>query len=139
MRRLLTAGSGRSHGVQAMAASAILLVDDDRDSCASLSDIISDLGYQVGVAYDGPSALELSRRQPYGLALLDYKMPGMNGVELYGHLKEVRADTVGVLVTAFAADATMQAALQAGIRQVLPKPVDFGHLIPLIEEVAGIP
>jgi CheY-like chemotaxis protein len=122
-----------------MAASAILLVDDERDCCASLSDIISDLGYEVGVAYDGPSALELSRRRPYGLALLDYKMPGMTGVELYGHLKQVRADTVGVLVTAFAADTTLQAAAQAGIRQVLAKPVDFGHLIPLIEEVAGTP
>jgi CheY-like chemotaxis protein len=122
-----------------MGASAILLVDDERDSCASLSDIISDLGYQVGVAYDGPSALELSRRQSYGLALLDYKMPGMDGVELYSHLKRLRTDTVGVLVTAFATDATLQAAARAGIRQVLPKPVDFGHLIPLIEEVAGTP
>jgi CheY-like chemotaxis protein len=69
-----------------MAATAILIVDDEQDTCASLSDIISDLGYQVGVAYDGPSALELSRRHPYGLAPLDYQMPGMTGVELYGHL-----------------------------------------------------
>jgi CheY-like chemotaxis protein len=122
-----------------MAAAAMLLVDDDRDSCASLSDIITDLGYQVAVAYDGPTALELSRRRPYGLALLDYKMPGMTGVELYGRLKHVRADTVGVLVTAFAADATLQAASAAGIRRVLPKPVNFGHLIPPIEEVAGTP
>jgi CheY-like chemotaxis protein len=122
-----------------MAASAILLVDDDEDSCASLSDIISDLGYRVDVAFDGPAALELSRRQPYGLALLDYKMPGMTGVELYGHLKEVQADTVGVLVTAFAAEDTIRAAARAGIRQVVPKPVDFGRLIPLIEEVAGRP
>jgi CheY-like chemotaxis protein len=122
-----------------MPVSAILLVDDDRDSCASLSDIISDLGYQVGVAYDGPTALELSRRQPYGLALLDYKMPGMDGVELYGHLKQVHADTVGVLVMAFAADSTIAAPVTAGIRHVLAKPVDFGRLIPLLEEVAGTP
>jgi CheY-like chemotaxis protein len=122
-----------------MAASAILLVDDDRHTCASQSDIMVDLGFQVGVAHDGPAALELSRRKPYGLALLDYKMPGMNGVALYGHLKQVRADTVGVQVTAFAAEATMQAAVQAGFRRILPNPVDFGHLIPLIEEVAGSP
>jgi CheY-like chemotaxis protein len=122
-----------------MAASAILLVDDDRDSCATLSDIIADLGYRVGVAYDGPTALELSRQQPYGLAVLDYKMPGMDGVELYGHLKQPQADTASVLVTAFAGDATIQAAAQAGIRRVLRKPVDFGHLIPFIEEVAGTP
>jgi CheY-like chemotaxis protein len=122
-----------------MPAAAILLVDDDRDSCASLSDIITDLGYRVGVAYDGPAALALSRQHQYGLALLDYKMPGMDGVELYGHLKQVRAETVGVLVTALVADATAAAAARAGIRHVLPKPVDFGHLLPLIEEVAGTP
>ena len=120
-----------------MAATAILVVDDDQDTCASLSDIITDLGYRVDVAYDGPTALDLSRRRPYGLALLDYKMPGMTGVGLYGRLKQVCAETVGVLVTAFAAEDTLRAAAKAGIRRVLPKPVDFGHLIPLIEEVAG--
>jgi CheY-like chemotaxis protein len=122
-----------------MSASSILLVDDDRDTCASMSDVISDLGYLVDVAHDGPAPLELSRRQPYGLALLDYKLPGKDGVELYGHIKRVRANTVGVLVTGFAADDTVQAALGAGIRRVLAKPVDFGRLIPLIEEVAGKP
>ena len=122
-----------------MAAAAVLVVDDDHDTCATLSDIIADLGYRVGVAYDGPAALELSRRHPYGLALLDYLLPGMDGVELYGHLKRVRADTVGVLVTAYAADATVRAAAEAGFRRVLPKPVDFDYLIPLIEEVAGTP
>ncbi len=122
-----------------MAASAILVVDDDHDTCATLSDIISDLGYRVGVAHDGPAALALSKRHGYGLALLDYKLPGMDGVELYGHLKQVRAGTVGVLVTAFAANETVRAAVRAGIRRVLPKPVDFGRLLPLVEEVAGAP
>jgi len=76
---------------------------------------------------------------PYGLALLDDKRPGRDDLELDGHRKQVRADTVGVLVTAFAANATIQEANQAGIRPILPKPVDFGHRIPLIEKVAGTP
>jgi two-component system, NtrC family, response regulator HydG len=122
-----------------MAATSILVVDDDRDTCASLADILSDLGYIVDTAHEGFTALELSEQNPYRLALLDYKMPGMNGVELYGHLKQVQAETVGVLVTGFAADATVQDAIRADIRHVLPKPVDFGQLIPLVEEVAGIP
>ena len=122
-----------------MAASPILLVDDDQDICASLSDVISDLGYQVDVAYDGPTALGLTEGRSYGLALLDYKLPGMDGVELYCRLRRVRADTVGVLVTAFAADSTALAAAGAGIRHVLPKPVDFDRLIPLIEKVVGRP
>jgi two-component system, NtrC family, response regulator HydG len=120
-----------------MAASSILVVDDDPDTCACMSDVITDLGYQVDVAYDGPAALDLLKRQSYRLALLDYKMPGMNGVELYRHLKQERAETVGILVTAFAVSDTINDAIEAGIRQVIPKPVDFGHLIPIIQEVAG--
>jgi DNA-binding NtrC family response regulator len=63
----------------------------------------------------------------------------MSGLELYGHIKQVRPDTVGVLVTAFAAEDTIQAANRARILQVVPKPVDYGRLIPLIEEVDGTP
>ena len=104
-----------------------------------MADILSDLGYAVDSAYDGPAALELTRQTPYGLALLDYKLPGMNGVEVYRHMKRLRAATVGVLVTAFAEERTFAEAIGEGIRQVLPKPVDFGYLIPLIEEVVGKP
>jgi CheY-like chemotaxis protein len=102
-----------------MAASAILLID-------------------VGVADDGPAALELSGRHPPGLALLDYKILGMDVVEPCGHLKRVLADTVSVIVTAFPATATVHAAnrrqpagsFQAG---------GVGRLIPLIEAVAATP
>jgi CheY-like chemotaxis protein len=99
-----------------MAASATLLVD---------------------VASDGPAAQERSRRHPSGLAFLDYQMQGMDGVELCVHLRAVRADPVGVLVTAFAA--TVHAASRAAIRQVLSELVEFGRLIPPIEEVEAAP
>ncbi len=122
-----------------MVATSILVVDDDRETCISMSDILTDLGYKVDTATDGFAALELSGRSLYRLALLDYKMPGMDGVELYRYLKQAQAETVGVLVTGFAADTTVQEAIRAGFRHVLPKPVDFGQLIPLVEEVAGTP
>jgi hypothetical protein len=88
----------------------------------------------VAVAYDGPAILKLSRRHPCGLALLDYKMQGMDSVERYGHLKRVHADTVGVLVRAFAADASVHAARRR--RPAGPfQPGGAGRLIPLIEDV----
>lgn len=46
---------------------------------------------------------------------------------------------MGVLVTAFAAEGTVDTALGAGMRQVVDKPVDFGRLLPLIQEVVGQP
>lgn len=66
---------------------AILCVDDDPDTCASLSDILSDLGYTVDTANDGPAALERFEPSRHRLALLDFKMPGMDGLELCRHLK----------------------------------------------------
>lgn len=59
----------------------LLIVDDEADACRNLSDILSDLGYRVDAAYDG--ALELVNKHNYDVALLDLKMPGMNGVEVF--------------------------------------------------------
>lgn len=58
-----------------MTIADILLVDDDQDACASLADILADLGYAVGVAYDGLTALACYAPSPCRLALVDYKMP----------------------------------------------------------------
>jgi CheY-like chemotaxis protein len=120
-----------------MAATNILVVDDDRDTCASMSDILSDLGYTVDTANDGPAALELSERNLYRLALLDYMMPGMDGLELCRRLRASRPTVEVALVTGWASSSTTAAASEAGVRRVLPKPVDFGVLIPLVEEVVG--
>jgi DNA-binding NtrC family response regulator len=122
-----------------MAATDILLVDDAPDSCTSLSDVIWDLDHQGSGAYDGPAARERSRRYTSGLALLDYRSPGTDGVELEGRLQQVQPGTTGVRVTRFAPEATVRAATQAHIRQVMPMPVDLGRPIPPIAEVAGGP
>jgi two-component system, NtrC family, response regulator HydG len=72
---------------------SILLVDDDIDICANMADILGDLGYRVEAAHDGPSAPELVRNRPFDVALLDLRMPGMDGLTLYREIKMVRAGT----------------------------------------------
>jgi two-component system, NtrC family, response regulator HydG len=118
---------------------SILVVDDDVDTCRNLSDILTDLGYQVDVAHDGYQALDLVRRRPYDVALLDYKMPGMDGLTLYREIKKLRAGTVAIVVTAYAGGGTTEEALEAGAWKVLPKPVDFPPLLRLVEEAVGQP
>ncbi len=118
---------------------AILVVDDDVDTCRNLADILTDLGYQVDTAHDGPSALELVQQRHYDVALLDYKMPGMDGLTLYREIKKLRAGTVAIVVTAYACSSTAEEALQAGAWQVLSKPVDFPKLLGLVNEALGQP
>jgi CheY-like chemotaxis protein len=121
----------------AMVDTDILLVDDDKDTCASMSDIFLDLDYTVDLAYDGPGALELSGRHRYRLALLDYNMPGMDGLELCRRLKKSQPGVVVALITAFSSIATTGAAAGAGVRRFLLKPVDFSVLMPLVEEAVN--
>jgi two-component system, NtrC family, response regulator HydG len=117
----------------------ILVVDDDPDICRNLSDILTDLRYQVDTAQSGPSALELVRRRPYDLALLDLKMPGMDGLTLYREIKKERAGTVSLLVTAFDGPTTAEEALVAGAWKVVAKPVNFPKLLQWVGEALEQP
>jgi CheY-like chemotaxis protein len=117
----------------------ILVVDDDADTRHNLADILGDLGYKVETACDGPTALEMVRKRPYDIALLDFKMPGMDGLTLYRELRKLRAETVAVVVTAFAGPETHDEVMAAGAFQLLRKPVDFPRLLSLVEEALGQP
>jgi CheY-like chemotaxis protein len=118
---------------------SILVVDDEVDTCRNLSDILIDLGYQVDTALDGSAALELARNKHYDIALLDLKMPGMDGLTLYRELRKVRSAMVAIVVTAYASKATAEEALAAGAWQVLAKPLDCPRLLALVEEALGQP
>jgi DNA-binding NtrC family response regulator len=118
---------------------SILVVDDEVDTCRNLSDILTDLGYRVDIAHDGNAALELVRRNNYDVALLDLRMPGMDGITLYREIKKLRSGTVAIIVTAYASHDTAQEALSAGAWKVLPKPIAFPKLLRTVDEAVGQP
>jgi CheY-like chemotaxis protein len=118
---------------------SILLVDDNPDACATAAKLLWAWGYQVDVAEAGPMALALVEKKPYGLAIIDYQMPGMNGVELFRRMREIQPDIVGIFLTGFTTIEVVHPAIEAGILTVLPKPVDFKELMPIIEQYAGAP
>lgn len=120
-------------------APSILVVDDEVDTCRNLSDILTDLGYRVETAQDGPGALQLVRERFYDLALLDFKMPGMDGLTLYREIKRIQPATVAIMITAYTSQGTEAAAHQAGTWRILAKPVDVARLMPLIDEALQQP
>jgi two-component system, NtrC family, response regulator HydG len=117
----------------------ILVVDDDQDICENLKDILTDLGYDVETAHDGLAALELLTGPSFDVVLLDFRMPGMDGVTLYRKIKEQRAGTVALLLSAFAGPTTTLDAITAGAWKVLAKPIDFSNLLRLVKEALDQP
>ena len=120
-------------------AARILVVDDDPDICENLSDILTDLSYHVDCAQDGAAALRLVDQQRYDVALLDLKMPGMDGLTLFREIKKRSAGTVALLVTAYANASTTDEALAAGTWKVVAKPVDPRKLLSLLDEALEQP
>lgn len=122
-----------------MSAPSILIVDDDADICANVSDILNDLGYHTAVAHDAQSALQKVREEPFDVALVDFKMPGMDGATLYSEIRRLHPEIVAIMITAYAGSDGAQRALDAGTWRVLRKPLDFSELLPLIEQAVAQP
>lgn len=111
----------------------ILIVDDDQDGSTMMAKFLSALGYQTEVARDGYAALERIESQSYGIAIIDYRMPGMNGVELFRQMREKHPDLAAIFLTGYPTIDVVYPAIEAGILRVLAKPADFQELVPLIE------
>ncbi|SFH57003.1 response regulator [Planctomicrobium piriforme] len=118
---------------------SILVVDDEADICQNLADILQEFGYEVHTASCGAEALEKIRSRTFDVALLDLKMPGMDGVTLYKTIREQRGDIVSLIVTAYANPQTIKDALHAGVWQVLSKPVDLQQLLTFVSDAVEQP
>ena len=116
---------------------SLLVVDDDEDTCRNLADIFSDLGYQVETARNGAAAITKCQTQCFDLAMLDLMMPEMDGLDLFRILHERCPKTVAVLVTGVPHDPRAAECLKAGMRCVLPKPLNVAPLASLLAEIAG--
>ncbi len=65
----------------------ILIVDDDKDFCGTLSEILSSAGYECIFAHDGISGVTVAHRSEPDVIVLDIKMPAGNGLSVYNRLK----------------------------------------------------
>jgi two-component system sensor histidine kinase/response regulator len=129
-----------------LAGIRLLVVDDNASAREILSTVARSFGLEVDVARDGREALTLvedamRRDLPYDLLLLDWKMPGMDGVETMCELDSRHPGRMPavIMVTAFGRDDAMTAAEQAGVRPsaVLTKPVTVSTLLEAVGEALG--
>jgi DNA-binding NtrC family response regulator len=103
---------------------SLLIVDDENVVRDSLGKWFEEEGYSVDTANSGREALMKLPRQRWDLALLDIKMPGMDGLELHRKMREVDPDIIVIIMTGYAAVDTAVQALKDGAYDYIMKPFD---------------
>jgi DNA-binding response OmpR family regulator len=107
----------------------VLIVDDNGPLAEGLAEILECEGYAAKIFTDPLVALREASALPFDVALLDVRMPGMDGVALQQHLLKIRPDAQVLLMTAYAEDQRIAQGLAAGARAVLTKPVAPSRLL----------
>lgn len=112
----------------------ILVIDDDKSILRTFTRILQKAGYKVEIAETGKEAIEKAGNSKYDLALVDVRLPDMDGTDLLIKLKEPMRDTVKIVITGFPSIEVGVKALDAGADAYLVKPVKPEDLLLLIEE-----
>jgi two-component system, NtrC family, response regulator PilR len=106
----------------------ILVVDDERSMRELLAIVLRREGYEVLLAENGRSAIDLLEREPVDLLISDIKMPDLSGVDVLRAAKKVDQDILGIMITAFASTETAVEAMRLGACDYLSKPFDIDLL-----------
>jgi len=112
----------------------ILLVDDDETIRSTMKAILEDEGYSVDSASNGKEAIQKTQEQSYNLALLDIRLPDMEGVELLKLMKEPMPRMRKIMVTGFPSLQNAVEAVNKNADAYLIKPVDVDKLLATVKE-----
>jgi len=104
---------------------SILIIDDDEGSCETLKDIFEEEGYSVVTAQDGKRGLECIRKRRFQVALLDIKLPDIDGVHLIKLIKRRDPHLYIMMITAFATIENTIEALNRGAYSYFTKPLNI--------------
>ncbi len=113
----------------------ILIVEDELFQREMLRDHLIREGHRVREAESGDRAVELLKGSSFDLLLLDYRMAGMNGVEVLKEARRLCPDVEAILITAYGAIETAVEAMKAGAADYLTKPIDLEELSLIIERI----
>ncbi len=104
-------------------AKSVLWVDDEAELLEPHRILLRDKGFDVEAVSNADDAVDVARRRPFDLVLLDEQMPGKRGLDAYRELRGVAPNTPVVMVTKSEEDETLTEALGAGLGGYLVKPV----------------
>jgi PAS domain S-box-containing protein len=115
-----------------MTARTILIIDDDKELCNNLEDILKDNGYEPFSVSTGAEGLMLTRTLQPHVVLLDHKLPDCDGTVLLSNIKQISPDSFCIIITAYADIDSAVYAMEQGAFHYLRKPFSPGELLQLL-------
>lgn len=112
----------------------ILIVDDDKDVQFTISNILKHAGYETIIAGGGNRALREIRKRSPDLALLDIRLPGMDGIKILEEMKRIDKDLTIVMVTAYGDIKNVVNAMKLGAYDYITKPFDNEELLLVVKK-----
>jgi two-component system NtrC family response regulator/two-component system response regulator HydG len=112
----------------------VVVIDDEVNAAAALETLLREDGYQVARANDARSGLLLLEKEEPDVVLTDLRMPGMDGIELLTKIKQVRPETMVILMTAYGTVKTAVRAMKLGAEDYLGKPIDVEELEVILQK-----
>ena len=106
----------------------ILIVDDQNGIRVLLVEVFNSEGYTAFQASNGKLALEIVRKDPPDLVLLDMKIPGMDGLEILKHIKQIDPEIKVIMMTAYGELDMIKEATDLGALMHFTKPFDIDEL-----------
>jgi CheY-like chemotaxis protein len=115
----------------------VLLVEDEAIVRESLRDWLTEDGYDVECVDTGEEALDRVKKEEFGVIVLDLRLPGIDGLQVFEHAKELKPETKGVIITAYPSKETLDKARKLGLVDYLVKPFKVSDLEKLIGAALG--
>ena len=112
----------------------ILIVDDDENIRKTMKAILEEENYSVDLATNGKEAIQMTNEKMYNLALLDIRLPDIEGVELLQLMKEYVPRTRKIMVTGYPTIQNAVMAINKNADAYLLKPVDIEKLLHIVKE-----
>ncbi len=112
----------------------ILIVEDQKSSRELLSSFLEEEGYKVTEAGTAEQALKLFEEHSFACALLDIRLPGMDGIELLSMLREIDPEFKAIFMTAFGSVDIAVKGMEKGAFSFIQKPVNLKQLLGLVEK-----
>jgi len=113
----------------------ILIVDDDKDLCKIVFDILKKEGYSVKIAYDGESAINKLKDKKYNLMILDYKLnDDKNGLQVLEEAKQIDPSLITIMISGYGNNQVRARAKEIGIYSFINKPFNIKSLVNIVNK-----